>query len=64
MILTVLRTERLGAVDRELVDFLVVDFLVVDLLTFFGAAVVDVDFVLVGTGATLCAGAGKTELGC
>ena len=59
MILTVLRTVRLGVVERE-----VVDFLVVDLLAFLGWTGVAFDFVVVGTGATLCAGAGNTELDC
>ena len=59
MIFTVLRTVRLGVVERE-----VVDFFVVDLLAVLGATVVAVDFEDVGAGATLCAGAGNTELGC
>jgi hypothetical protein len=59
LILTVLRTERLGGVDRELVDFLVVD-----LTAFLGVTFVAVDVTVFGAGATLCAGAGNTELGC
>ena len=60
LILTVLRTVGLGVVEREEL----VDFLVVGLLAIFGITVVGVDFVVVGAGATFCAGAGNTELGC
>ena len=65
MIFTVLRTVRLGVVEREeFVDFLVVGLLAVFGITVFGITVVGVDFVVVGAGATFCAGAGNTELGC
>ena len=60
LILTVLRTVGLGVVEREEL----VDFLVVGLLAVFGITVVGADFVVVGAGATFCAGGGNTELGC